>query len=218
MSDDYKPSLGDIFEIDKHPAAIAVSFVFVILFFITQTIELNKVLLDFGVSDNVITKGKLIYTYLAGYFLYIIKFIIALLTLIFLVSIIVVIITSCMFVIKLGTHMGKDMANSASRFQETNENNLIAEITKWIIDVIRYLISFIFVKQFKILNIVIIPLFLFSVYLLYSFILYKPDKIVDDKNKSNIMNTNHMYLFYLFVSIMIFMLFYVILIYLKSRK
>jgi hypothetical protein len=204
------------YDIYRNLGAVAVSFLIIILFFITQTIELNKVLLDFGVSDNAITRAKLIFTYLGGYFLFAVKFTIALLTFLFLICIIVIIISTCIYMFK---PLDVTNANVDSTQKVEKEENSIAEfLKKSIVSVTRYIISFILIEQFSLINLVTIPCFLCFFYLFYALILYQPKNIVDDDNKSNIMNTNHMYLYFIFVSIMILMLLYLIYIYIEEYQ
>jgi hypothetical protein len=198
-------ALGESLDIYKkeHIAAVCVSLLFVSLFFITQAIDLNKVLIDFGVSDNVITRAKLLYVYTIGYVLFVIKFIIALVTFVLLTMIIVIIIASLISVVR----MNKD------KTLDENQNKFYETIAYWIINIGRYKLSFIAVKQFILIYVLMIPIFLFFFYLFYILILYNPKKIEDDENKSNIMNTNHMYLYFLFVSLCLMAFIYLCFVY-----
>jgi hypothetical protein len=187
----------------QYIAAVCVSFLFVSLFFITQAIDLNKVLIDFGVSDNVITRAKLLYVYTIGYVLFVIKFIIALVTFVLLIMIIVIIIASLVSVLRI----------DKSKTLDENQKTFYEIIAYWITSVGRYNLAFIAVKQFIMIYVLMIPLFLFFFYLFYILILYNPKKIEDDENKSNIMNTNHMYLYFLFISLCLMAFIYLCVVY-----
>ena len=72
--------------------AMCISILFLFLFFIIQSIELNKIYTDFGLTNSVLSAGRLIYIYSVGYFIFIIKFLIALITFMLLIGVITIII------------------------------------------------------------------------------------------------------------------------------
>ena len=192
-----------------HVTEVIVSCAFFILFFIAQTLDFNSVLLDFGVTESAISRGKLMFVYIFGYFLFIIKFFLAFIFFTILILVIVIIFTS--FYSVMNIVMEKEFGNTTGdsvdeRIQKIVKNKtipLFEQIKGSCFWMGRYLVSFISMKQFISIYIVAIPMFLFFVYLLYSQTLYNPSNIEKNPNKSNIMNTNHMYLFFIFVSLAI---------------
>jgi hypothetical protein len=183
--------------------AVCISFLFVFLFFITQALDLNKVLIDFGVSDTVVTKAKFLYVYTVGYVIFILKFIISLVTFVLLIAIIVIIIVSLISVLKVKDPSAKSAGNFTGAKQQLDqiEGSILKDLKEGVLTVGRYILSFIAVKQYLLVYVVVIPIFLFFYYLFYITILYNPKKIEEDENKPNVMNTNHMYIFFLFVSL-----------------
>lgn len=199
----------------KNIIAVCISFLFVFLFFITQALDLNKVLIDFGVSDNVITKAKFLYVYTIGYVIFILKFIIALITFVLLIVIIVIIIVSLISVLKVKDPNAKSAGNfdGAKQHVDEIESSILNDLKQGVLTVGRYILSFMCIKQYILIYVVTIPIFLFFFYLFYVLILYNPKKIEDDENKSNVMNTNHMYIFFLFVSLCLMAFIYLCYIY-----
>jgi uncharacterized membrane protein len=90
---------------------VCISFALFSLFFVAQALDFDQVLRDFGVAEAAITKAKLIYVYLFGYFLFIIKFFLAFLFFCIIILVIVIIFASFMAVVtanKYGDPEGED--------------------------------------------------------------------------------------------------------------
>ena len=195
---------------------VIVSCALFVLFFIAQTIDFNSVLTDFGVNQSAISRGKLIFVYMFSYFLFIIKFFLAFLFFIILIIAIVIIFTSFFSVLKIDMKEEFKNANAPEyndkliEVAEKNASPLFTKIMQNSLWMGRYLASFLSMNQFMLIYLVVIPFDLFFIYLFYSLIIYHPERIEKDKNNMQTdMNTNHMYLFYIFVSFSIMAFIYI---------
>jgi hypothetical protein len=198
----------------KYVKEVIISFAFFALFFVAQSIDFYGVLVDFGVTETAISKAKLIYVYLFGYCLFLIKFFLAFLFFIILILIVVILFTSFYSIIMIDTKKELKNAVSYADMMEEKQNMILEKIKEACIWMGRYLTAFLSLKQFVLIYVAMIPIFLLFVYLFYAMILYKQKEInEDEEHKSKIMTTNHGYLFYLFISMVVMGFLYLVYIY-----
>lgn len=171
-----------------------------LLYGILNIIDMNEYILNFNVIDiDQITRSGIIYAYLAGYYIFILKVIIALLTLFILTLIIrIIVATITSIFISRAQEGGADQIKymASNKFKQHLHETICANM-KW-------LLSFIINETFIILFLVIIPLFLLFVLLAYSHFYNKEN--IKNENQSEapkIMLTNHNFLVYLIFSIFI---------------
>jgi hypothetical protein len=83
-----------------------------------------------------------------------------------------------------------------------------------------YIFGFVTIKQFMLIFLVCIPVFLFFYYLYYALIMYKPKKISEDRPDKTgfIMNTNHHFLLFLFVTLAVISIIYLFYLYTYEVK
>lgn len=202
-----------------HVKEVIISCTFFLLFFVAQSIDFNSVLIDFGVVEAVLSKGKMIFVYLFGYFLFIIKFFLAFLFFSILVIVIVILFTSFFGVISINMKRefgkvdpGSTVGEKVAQVVDNNTNPLFNKVRQSIVWIGRYLASFISIKQFMSIYLVAIPIFLAFLYIFYALMIYKPEVVdnMDDTKKTKAMRTNHMYLFFIFVSIAIMAFIYLL--------
>jgi hypothetical protein len=172
---------------------LIISFIFLILFYIVQTIDLNTVLKKFKV-DTVIKPTNLILYYRIGYVTFIINYLVSFIVFVLLIIIIACIIMS--FIIPI---------LDAKPTIEEYYGHITETIKSTIKTVLICFASFLYIPKFTIIFLLLIPALLFTFYFYYGFLFYNPKDVEKDKdNISNNMNTSHMYLFFLFVSTCIF--------------
>jgi hypothetical protein len=203
--------LSDLFDVyePENMMAVVVSFVFFVLFFIAQSIDFNNVLKDFEVSNNVLEKGKLIYIYMSGYYIFIIKFFIAFLTLALLVAIISIIIAGFVGVISVST---KRDVNAA------DVSEVLISIKKGVANTGKFVLSYMSLNHFFLIYLVIIPVFLLMFYLLFVLTLYEPKNIKSSDQDERIMGTQHAFFFYLYISLAVIGMIYIFGLYMKDRR
>lgn len=196
---------SEIFKIDLksdfkgiHKFGIIISFVFLLLFFIVQTIDFNTMLIKFKVN-TVITQMHLVLYYRIGYVTFIINYLVS-----FIVFILLIIIIACI-IVSFITPIISD------KLPEEIYEHIKEKIYETIKIVLIYFASFLYIPSFITLFIILIPALLFTFYLYYALFMYNPKDVEkDEKNISNCMNTSHMYLFFLFISSCIFAFLYLI--------
>lgn len=211
----------DVYNPNYIVAAI-VSIVLFILFFISQTIDFNRLLVDFGATEGPISKSKLIYIYIAGYFIYIIKFLLAIFFIFVIVAMTAVLLVLLigLLKVKVPKAAGLTSVNSGDDLITNMKANVYKRVEYTIRTIAIYIFGFVTIKQFMLIFLVGIPLFLFFYYLFYALIMYKPKKIAEDQPEKIgfIMNTNHHFLLFLFVTFAVMSIIYLLYLYIYEIK
>lgn len=211
----------NVYNPDYVVAAI-VSIVLFILFFISQTIDFNRLLIDFGATDGAISKSRLIYIYIAGYFIYILKLLLAIFYIFILIAMIVVILVLLIGLLKVKVPKAAGVTGvSGADDLITNMKSSVYKRVEYSIRVIAvYIFGFVSIKQFMLVFLVCIPLFLFFYYLYYALIIYNPKSIANDQpdKVGHIMNTNHHFLLFLFVTLAVISIIYLFYLYTYDLK
>lgn len=205
----------------KYRVAFIISIIIFILFFISQSLDFHKVLMDFGAGEAM-RKARFVYIYLAGYFIFIIKFLLAIFFIFILVAMIATILVLLIGLIKKKMPTSADLGNfkGGAEVTEAMKSDTYRRIEYTFRVIAAYVFGFVTLKQFMLVFLVCIPLFLFFYYLFYALIIYKP-KVINDEQKdkmSFIMNTNHHYVFFLFTSISVVSILYLIYVYMYTVK
>lgn len=174
-----------------------------LLYGIINLIEMNGYILNFNVIDvDKLTRITMIYIYMAGYYMFILKLVVYLITLYILTLIVRIIVATIIRTIIPGIKISGIKSGGANEIQygaamEGQNKLLDAAIIN-----MRWLLSFILSSSFIILFLIIIPLFLFVVLFTYSKF-YNQDNIKNENRNEapKIMLTHHNFLVYLIVSI-----------------
>lgn len=205
----------------KYRVAFIVSIIIFILFFISQSLDFHKVLMEFGAGE-VMRKGRFVYIYLAGYFIFIIKFLLAIFFIFILCAMIATVLILLIGLIKKKMPSAAEMGSfkGGAEVTENMKSDTYRRIEYTFRVIAAYIFGFVTLKQFMLVFLVCIPLFLFFYYLYYALIIYKP-KIINEEQKdkmSPIMNTNHHFTFFLFVSMAVISILYLIYVYKYTVK
>jgi hypothetical protein len=197
-SEIFKINLPDLKGLEQ--IGVIVSFIFLILFYIVQTIDLNTMLIKFKVN-TIISQTNLILYYRIGYLTFIINYLVS-----FIVFILLIIIIACIIVSFITPIISKEDI-IPDKIMDVIKTNIYATIKKVLI----CFASFLYIRSFVTLFIILIPALLFTFYLYYALFMYNPKDVEKDETKiTNNMTTSHMYLFFLFVSTCIFAFLYLI--------
>lgn len=190
----YKPNMGIV---------LAVSLVIFFLYMILQLIEMNTFVKGMDVLDvTKTTRGSLVYTYLVAYFVFFYKLTLNLLTL-------VVLLTIIMWIIVAMTHMLKSSQeggySSALELRGGSSSELGSKMKVVALKVVTYVMGTYFLKNFFMIFLVIIPLFI--LFFTYSFIWFYDRDIIQTKDQDNvarIMATNHNFMILVITTLSVF--------------
>ncbi len=196
--------------------AFMVSATLFLLYSIINLIDLNGYIKEFNILDVASTpRGRFVFAYMGGYFMFILKVVLALLTLFILLLIIRIAVSTLIYVftaIKKEKQVGgagplasKLAADVMNKVQEAVSSNM------------RWLLGFITCKPFIIIFLVIVPIFLFFVLLAYS-MFYNPEHIqeVNMTEAPRIMLTHHGFFMFLISSIFTISFIYAVYLWFKT--
>lgn len=199
---DQNSSLITTINIYKHPAAFILSGTVIVLYMILNLIEVNGIIKSYNILDiDTTTRSSIIFSYLSGYYIFILKLFISILTLFVIVTIIriAILVILSLFSIKLEMKGGAD---DQDHLMEAVKSNF------------RLFLSFFTVPSitfFILLFLVIIPLiFLFSIYRISLY--YDQEKIRNENlnQASSILNTNHHFIYFIICMLLTIGVVYVI--------
>lgn len=179
----------------------AVSATLFLLYSIINLIEMNKYIKDFNILNiEETSRGRFIYSYMAGYFMFVLKVILALVTLFILLLIIRVAIAT---LISVFTAINKKkQKGGASTIADSLKTETLNKVEQAVSSNMRLILGFVTTKPFIIIFLVIVPIFLFFVLLAYS-TFYNPEHIqeVNKDESGRIMLTHHGFLVFLISSL-----------------
>jgi hypothetical protein len=210
MSDNNSSLITKI-NIYKHPAAFLLSGTVIVLYIILNLIEVNGIIKSYNILDvDSTTRSSLIFSYLSGYYIFILKLFISILTLFVIVTIIriAILVILSLFSIKLEMKGGGE---DEDHLMEAVKSNFRLFLSFFIIPSIPF---------FILIFLVIIPLiFLFSIYRISLY--YDQEKIKDENinQAPSILNTNHHFIYFIMCVLITIAIIYVfVLFYLTYKK
>jgi len=212
-------SLSESLDIYSYSALMAVMFsgILFLLYSVINLIEMNGYIKNFNILDvSTCNRGTIIYAYLAGYYMFLLKVIIALVTLFILTLIIRIAIST---IVNIFTTKPESQSGGASQIQKgaaESANLMKVEVVR---TNLKYILGFAILKTFVILFLIFIPLFLFFALFAYSRFFNQQHIIRDNNNEApKIMLTHHNFLIYLIVCLFIITFVYSIFLWFKTTK
>jgi len=212
-------SLAESLDIYSATALMAVmlSATLFLLYSVINLIDMNGYIKNFNVLDvGTYDKGTMIYAYIAGYYMFLLKVIIALVTLFILTLILRVAVSTIVdvFTPKPNSQSGGAAEIHAGAAESANlmKNEVVRSNLK-------YILGFTILKSFVILFLILIPLFLF--FTLFAYSKFYNQQHVQNNNKDNapkIMLTHHNFLIYLIVCLFIITFIYSVYLWFKISK
>lgn len=194
-------SLAESIDIYSPSALMAVmlSGTLFLLYSVINLIDMNGYIKDFNILDvGTCTRATMIYAYIAGYYMFLLKVIIALVTLFILTLIIRIAVSTIIdiFAPKPGQAGGAAAIHAGAI---ASANLMSVEVVR---SNLKYILGYITLRTFVILFLVIIPIFLFFAIFAYSKF-YNQEHIQSENNNEapKIMSTHHNFLIYLIVSL-----------------
>jgi Na+-transporting methylmalonyl-CoA/oxaloacetate decarboxylase gamma subunit len=178
------------------------SAVLFILYGIINMIDTNAYILNFKITDiEASTRGSIIYSYLAGYFMFILKSLIALITL-FILTLIIRVVVSAM--INVFTKRSIQNGGGPSEISDAKAD----EVSNMVLDAFavnaRWILGFFLSPTFIAIFLIIIPLFMYFMLLVYT--RFYNQEIIKTENLNEapkILLTYHHYLMF-FMSAIVF--------------
>jgi uncharacterized membrane protein len=172
---------------------------------ILQIIDLNTFVKGMNVLDvDQTTRGTIVYTYMVGYFVLLFKLLLQLLTLVVLVTLIMWIIVAMTHMLKSNQEGGGSYSSAADL--RGGESGDIGKKMKAIsLKVVTFLMGTLFLKNFFLIFLFIIPMILLIFLIMYSQF-YDRNIIIknDNKNAPRIMNTNHSFIIMIITMLLVF--------------
>jgi hypothetical protein len=209
-------SLSESIDIYSPTALMAVmlSATLFLLYSIINLIDMNGYIKNFNILDvGTYDRGTMIYAYIAGYYMFLLKVIIALITLFILTLILRITVSTIMDVFTQKSNLQSGGAAQIQAGAAESVNLMKNEVVR---SNLKYILGFTILKSFVILFLIIIPLFLF--FALFAYTKFYDQEQVQNHDKNNapkIMLTHHNFLIYLIVSLFIITFIYSIYLWFK---
>lgn len=177
-----------------------------IALFALQTVlalmDTNTYIKDMGIIDTVISKGKFLYSYVAGFYTYFIKLTVQLFSLFVLVSVIRVVVVTVFNILR--PLPGGAMGKAAEEFQ----SSMFAKIKEALKSNILWLLGIYLIDRFLASFAIFGPVLLFFAIMGFSLIMYYPKGIQplmdegEDESAVQILNTYHHHMMF-FISLVV---------------
>lgn len=199
--------LSDIINMYKPSMAIpfCISLIVFFAYMILQLIELNTFVKGMDVTDPTkATKSTLVFAYMVGYLSFFFKLLLQMLTL-------VVLITLIMWLIIGATHMLRDSQEGGGNYTSARElhggesGDVGSKMKSIAIKVVTYVMGVIFLRNFMVIFLFIIPIFLLFFTIMY-FQFYDRNSITrrDGDKSTRICMTNHNFMMFMITSLAVF--------------
>lgn len=181
--------------------AFCVSATLFLLYAVINLIDTSDYIKNYNILDVTSTpRGRMIYAYLSGYFMFILKVVLALVTLFVLILIIRIAVATLIHIFT--AIKKKKQKGGAGMMASSMVEGTMGKVEEAVHSNVLWFLAFVTSKPFIIVFLVIIPIFLFFVLLAYSRF-YNPDHIKEttlDKGP-RIMGTHHSFLMFLLSSL-----------------
>jgi hypothetical protein len=178
--------------------AFLLSAVLFLLYSIINLIDINGYIKNYNILDvDSVSRGTMVYAYMSGYFMFVLKVVIALVTLFILTLIIRIAVAT---VIRIFTP--KKQSGGASIIMQGAASDMTNKVAEAVTSNMRYLLAFITSPSFIVIFLVIVPIFLFFALLGYSRF-YNQEHIKQENSNEapRIMTTHHNFLLFLISSL-----------------
>lgn len=192
-------SIDDVLDIYSPSllAAFMLSSLFFLLYGVINLIDTNNYIKEFNILDiGTVNRGSLIYAYVAGYYMFVLKVIIALVTIFVLTLIIRIAVTTM-----IGIFTNKQTGGDSRKIMHGAAFSVANKIEEAVFGNMRYLLSFMTTGTFVIIFLILIPLFLFFFMLVY--VRFFNVEVINEENLNEspkIMITYHHSMMYLLTS------------------
>ena len=181
--------------------AFFVSAILFLLYSVINLIDTSSYIKDYNILDiNSTPRGRLVYAYMSGYFMFILKAVLALVTLFVLILIIRIAVATLIHIFT--AIKKKKQKGGAGMIASSMVEGTMGKVEEAVHSNIRWFLAFVTSKPFIIVFLVIIPIFLFFVLLAYSRF-YNPEHIKETSldKAPRIMGTHHAFLMFLISSL-----------------
>ncbi len=186
---------------------LCISLIVFFLYMMLQLVDLNNFVKGLNVLDvNQTTRGTIIYAYMIGYFTLLFKLLLQLITLVVLVTLIMWIIVAMTHMLKSNQEGGGNYS-SAAELRGGESGDIGKKMKTIALRVVTYLMGTIFLKNFFLIFLFIIPMILLVFLIGYSqfydrnIITTNP---VDKDYAPRIMNTNHSFIMMVMTMLLVF--------------
>lgn len=189
-------SINELIFTSDYMPFVLVSFILYLLYSIVTLIDTNMYIKDVGIGEVIVTKAKFIYSYIAGYLVYILRLIVSLLLLYILITVIriaIVVILTMLTPVANPSTFNQQIFNI---IKAACRENAITALGPLFID-----------NYFKITFFLVLP-FLIFYSLIYALVIYKPngikEAIEDQQNQDKgmyMLNTFHSFMMFTIVCI-----------------
>jgi len=188
----------------------AVSLLLFILYLILNLIDINAFIKGLNImSPDTCTRATMVFAYIGGYFMLFLKIILALMTMFVIVCIGAVMIVMIMsFINKSGAEQSGGYLAMVGA-SDSNTYNKVIKTVKYVTQVI---LGFFTVQEFIITFMVVLPLFMWMALIAISRY-YDSKRLIDDQDPEktqNVMSTNHEFLFFFMISLIITGILYIV--------
>ena len=177
-------------------------------------IDANAYIHNFNIVDPVqTTRWSLLYAYLAGYFIFMLKVLLALLTLFILILIIRVIVSTVIHIFTPQTQSGGGVSEMRAGALKDHYGRLAEAVHS----TMRWILCFVISKHFIIIFLIIIPIFLYFSLLAYVRF-YNRDNVTGEERSKDIMETHHQFLMMFMTTLMLFGFIFCVYLYFQEFK
>jgi hypothetical protein len=197
----------------ENMGAFMVGSAFFFLYGIQTLIDINVYIQELNITDlSTVNRATLVYSYMAGYFVFIIRLLIALMTIFLLILIVRIIIAT---VISMFGHGGGQQGGAALKGgaqaimagAAMESSNVVSTAVK---TNMKWILGFITSPIFFVMFLIVIPCFLFLFLLVYIFFFDKNVVSTEPEKATRIMLTHHFYLMFIITSLFVMCFFYCI--------
>jgi len=191
------------------------------LYSIINLIDMNEFILSFNITDiSTLNRGKMIYSYLGGYFNCILKILLSLFVIFILTLVIRILVATILRVViepSAQAQEGGSFVGGARAIQRGAANQNISRINEAIVSNMRFILGFMINVSFIMLFLLTIPIFLLLVLCAYSQFYNKTNIIKNTPNQSiRIILTHHNFLLFFIISLMLITFIYSIYLWFKQ--
>ena len=206
-------SWEDVINIYKNPGAFLVSGTLFILYTILTLIDVNDIIKSYNVLDlGSTTRGTMVYSYISGYYIFVLKLLITILTVFVLVTIIRISVVVVLSLFKLRIQMQGGGATEIKRSYEGGSDDLIMAAVNSNFKLFLGFFTVPSMAYFIFIFLVLLPLLLFFAILAIVQFYDKPriqSEVTESVHTASILNTNHHYLMFIISALITTALIYI---------
>lgn len=190
--------------------AFGISILLFTLYLILNLIDINTFIKGLNImSPDTCTRSTMVFAYIGGYFMLFLKIILALLTMFVMLCIGTVLIVMILGVVKKG---GAEQSGGYLNMVGASDSSIYGTIIKWVKRVTQVILGFFTVQEFIITFMVVLPLFMWMALIAISRY-YDSKRLINDQDPEktqNVMSTNHDFIFFFMVSLIVIGMLYIV--------